>query len=255
MGRTSLLLIVLTLCISKAAYAQTDYSFFPYYNAEMMEDLQVSEAQVAAIVQINQEIGVQEKKLEDQLMYKDDYQKAIQQLSQTLTSRIEATLTETQRANYLNFMEGINAEQDKIDAKTYKDMYLKVYDYLKVTGEQAQLLADMELAFNRGKRKGQDYKTEKQQLLKEILNQEQWEKYQKRNQQENIKSTSKAPMVNPSAMQNYTSTITKQIAEYQSFVKDRRILRNELEAFITPADRDAIAYLRDLYYANPIIID
>ena len=114
MGRTLLLVIVLTLCVSKAIYAQTDYSFFPYYNEEMMEDLQVSEAQVAAIVQINQEIGVQEKKLEDQLMYKDDYQKAMQELRQLLTSKIEATLTETQRANYSSFMEGINAEQDKI---------------------------------------------------------------------------------------------------------------------------------------------
>ena len=250
MGRTLLLVIVLTLCVSKAIYAQTDYSFFPYYNEEMMEDLQVSEAQVAAIVQINQEIGVQEKKLEDQLMYKDDYQKAMQELRQLLTSKIEATLTETQRANYSSFMEGINAEQDKIDAKTYKDMYLKVYDYLKVTGEQAQLLADMELAFNRGKREGQDYKTEKQRLLKEILSQEQWRKYEKRNQQENIKSTSKEFTADPSAVKDYTSVIKKQIAEYQSFVQNRRILRNELEAFITPADRDVIAYLRDLYYAK-----
>lgn len=241
---TYLLLLPL---FSFAQLAPVDLSFFPYYNQDLMEDLNVSAEQMNQINDLYTQFGEKQSELYDALLYREDLKRELQALEEMRVNRLHEILTEDQKLAYQAFREGAKAEHDPVHSKRYKDMYLELYDYLKIKGEQAQLLADFDLAFNEGKWKGsRDYKAEKRKLLRSILTERQWNKYERKGGRENFEV--KTAFSGKSSAKNINEWREKRLNYLQNiYLPQRAVIRQELNAFISEKDWADIAYLRRSY--------
>ncbi len=245
-----MLILLVSLLVPFLSIAQTDLSFFPYYNTAVMEDLGVSPSQVESIKSLNASIGQEKKALYEALLYRDDLNAGIQELEKKYQSKLAAILTTAQIATYEQFLEDAVAELGGKQEKYYKDLYLDVYNYLKIKPEQAQQLADFEIAFNDGKLEG-DYKAQKRSLLKEVLTDSQWEKYERKNQREDLSKsvlTSRSPSLNLGDMEERLERSKFELTKLKTYTIPERVrIRSEFNPFITPVDREVIEELRAKY--------
>ncbi|MEM8526599.1 MAG: T9SS type A sorting domain-containing protein [Bacteroidota bacterium] len=243
----NLFAIILLPLFSLAQLAQVDLSFFPYYNQDLMEDLNVSPEQMNQINDLYTQVGEKQSELYNALSYREDLKNELRAVDEMRINRLNEILTEDQKLGYQAFRDGAKAELDPVHSKRYKDMYLELYDYLKIKGEQAQLLADFDLAFNDGKWKGgRDYKGEKRKLLQSILTEKQWAKYERKGGREIFEVKSVAG----------GKASTKKINEWREkrmnylqniYLPQRAALRHQLDEFISEKDWADITYLRKLY--------
>ncbi|MEM6700214.1 MAG: hypothetical protein AAF599_17555 [Bacteroidota bacterium] len=243
----SFAVLLLLPLFSFAQLAQVDLSFFPYYNQDLMEDLNVSSEQMNQINDLYTQFGEKQSELYDALLYREDLKLELRAVEEMRVTRLHEILTEDQKLAYQAFREGAKAEHDPVHSKRYKDMYLELYDYLKIKGEQAQLLADFDLAFNDGKWKGgRDYKGEKRKLLQSILTEKQWAKYERKGGRENfeVKTSIKGKV----SSKKKNEWIERRLSYLQNiYLPQRASLRNGLDEFISEKDWADIAYLRGLY--------
>ena len=180
-------------------------------------------------------------------MYREDLKRELKALEEMRVTRLHEILTEDQKLAYQAFREGAKAEHDPVHSKRYKDMYLELYDYLKIKGKQAQLLADFDLAFNDGKWKGsRNYKAEKRKLLQSILTEKQWNKYERKGGRENFEVKTAYSGKNSAKKMNECKE--KRLNYLQNiYLPQRTAIRQELNDFISEKDWADIAYLRKLY--------
>jgi len=232
---------------SLAQLAQVDLSFFPYYNQDLMEDLNVSPEQMNQINDLYTQIGEKQSELYNALLYREDLKQELKVLDHQRLTQLNQILTEDQKLAYQAFREGARIEHDPVHSKRYKDMYLELYDYLKIGGEQAQLLADFDLAFNDGKWKGgRDYKVEKRKLLRSILTEKQWDKYERKGRREHFEvKTAHSAKTSAKKMNEWRE---KRLNYLQNiYLPQRAVIRQELDNFISEKDWADIAHLRKLY--------
>ncbi|MEL6943726.1 MAG: T9SS type A sorting domain-containing protein [Bacteroidota bacterium] len=248
MKMSNLLVILLFLpFLSFSQLAAVDLSFFPYYNQDLMEDLDVSSEQMNQINDLYTQFGEKQSALYDALLFREDLNRELQALNVMRDTRLHEILTEDQKLMYQAFREGAKAEHDPVHSKRYKDMYLELYDYLKIKGEQAQLLADFDLAFNDGKWKGgRNYKAEKRKLLQSILTEKQWNKYERKGGRENFEvKTTSSGKTNAKKLNEWKE---KRLNYLQNiYLPQRAMIRHQLDEFISEKDWADIAYLKKMY--------
>lgn len=243
-------IIALVLSLPFFIQAQVELAFFPYQNQDMMEDLGVTTEQIEAFAQLDKDISVERRALHDALLYREDYQVAIGQLEAKRNRQAQSILGETQIRNYQEHLEAVEAEADIRHNQRYRKVYQDAYGYLKITDEQAQILTDYELDYMNGKYEGQDYKTGKQAILKEILTEKQWKKYEKKDQEERIVPHQKhAAIRRPKQLPSHLEEKFKQQKALieSTYIPTRAALRAKLEQSIDAQDQQDIELLRERY--------
>lgn len=236
--------VILPFCLQ----AQIDLSYFPHYHSDLMEDLGVTDAQIQAIEVLERQKGAEKSQLYDALLYRPDLMAALSKVDAAQEAAMHKILTEAQQTAYQQFNVDILAEQRITDLKRYKDLYLEVYRYLKIKEEQAQLLAELEIAFRDGERRGENYATAKTNLLSEILKPKQWKKYERKRKKERFETTT---LMQSGAITDVKALIAEKEREIKQlkevYIPKRNALRQSLEAQLSPQDQRDIQYLRQLY--------
>ncbi len=239
-------LFVLLLMLPFLSGAQVDLSYFPHYNADLMEDLGVSAAQLQAIQTLDEDSGARKSDLYDALLYQADLNAALKTVEEDRIAALQSILTEAQKQAYQQFNADVEAEQRLTDLGRYRAMYLDTYRYLKLKDAQAQELAELELDVRDGKRKGASYADLKTDLLQEILSPKQWKKYSKKRKKERFETkTTLQEGANMTAMLEQQRKEMKFLEEV--YVPQRNALRQKLEEKLSAQDQQVLAQLRAIY--------
>ncbi len=245
----SLLLPLVLLLFTLTATAQYSYEFFPYYNAILMEDLRITDAQVAQMQALEKEIGQQYTDLNNALLYHEDYKVARKEIEAARLEGISSILTTEQKTYYDQFQADIQAEQQRQRLQSYTEMYLGLYNYLDITYDQAVSLAKYDVGLHDGKYKQHGYTEGKEILLQEILSEVQWKTYSEKQVKEQfeVKTVKSGNEVQPDF-----ERLAKQMKERNALIEnyyapERAQIRADFNQHISGADQKTIDYLRALH--------
>jgi len=245
----SLLSLLVVLVFSLTATAQSDYEFFPYYNQTLMEDLRITDAQVAQMRALEKEIGQQYTDLNNALLYHEDYQVERQNIEAARLEGISSILTAEQKTYYDQFQADIEAEQQRQRLQSYTEMYLGLYNYLGVTYDQATSLAKYDVGLYDDQYKKFGYKEGKEVLLQEILSEDQWKTYSEKQVKEKfeVKTVKSGNNAQPDF-----ERLAKQLEEGNALIEtyyapERAAIRAAFDEKISGSDQKTIEYLRALH--------